>query len=268
MIGFLKAIVDFLIQPMHIFWILIAIYIISRKKAYRKSERFLYVALIWLAITGSKWLPDLMVNGLEKQYSSYSEDTSDGDENVIIQVLGGGSYYDLDIPAQERLSGTSLARMSEGIRIYHSIPGSKMIFSGFSSTGNVTQAAITKDAAIAMGVSESDISIHEQPETTEEEAIAYKKAVGEINTKLILVTSDIHMPRAMYLFRKHGLDPVAAPSDHILKRQYRKADISMFEGPSAFSVLSGDYWWRSHRSNFDKFNAAMHEYIGLLWAKM
>ncbi|MBK8625127.1 MAG: YdcF family protein [Saprospiraceae bacterium] len=80
--------------------------------------------------------------------------------------------------------------------------GSKLVFSGYSSTNNVTQAAITRDAAIGLGIPEDDIFILEKPSTTEEEALEYTSAFGNKKATLILVTSDIHMPRSMYLFRK------------------------------------------------------------------
>ena len=267
MIDILKGLVEFLIYPMNIFWLLIGLYFVSGYKKYKHQNRFLYAALIWMLVTGTRWVPDLMVNGLEKKYDAFTKDDEGGQDSVYIHVLGGGGNNDLDIPEQERLSQASLARMSEGIRIHRMIPNSKLIFSGYSSTKTVTQAALTKEAAIAMGMANEDIVILETPTTTEEEAMAYKAAFGHSDAKLILVTSDAHMPRAMYLFRKHGLDPVAAPADHILKRHFGKSDVSMFEGVSATSIMSGNYWWKSHRSNIDKFYIAMHEYIGLLWAK-
>ncbi|MBK8622521.1 MAG: YdcF family protein [Saprospiraceae bacterium] len=146
----------------------------------------------------------------------------------------------------------SLARLNEGIRVYYVLGRPTMIFSGYSSKKGVTQAMITKDSAICLGIPENKISILEDPTTTEEEALAYKKYFGQKHPNLILVTSDIHMPRAMYLFRKAGLNPVAAPSDHILRKDH----------------TLNSFWWSSHKNNFDKFSAALHEYIGLIWAKI
>lgn len=253
---------------MNVFWILIALFFISGARKYKHHKRFLYVALVWIFITSTKYVPDLMVYGLEKQYSTVRLDIDTLGQTVYIHVLGGGGMYDIDIANQERLSQNSLARLNEGIRIYKELEGAKLIFSGYSATNNVTQAAITKDAAISLGIPEDDIFILETPSTTEEEAIAYKSVFRNTKAQLILVTSDIHMPRSMYLFRKHGLDPIAAPSDHILKKQYWKGSLSTDDDTTIFSIFEDDFWWKSHRGNFDKFSAAMHEYIGLLWAKM
>ena len=251
---------------MNIFWILIALYFISGIRNYKYRNQFLYSAMIWMFATSTKYIPDLLVYGLEKQYKALVLDNNFGKNTVYIHVLGGGSTNDVDIAPQERLSQNSLARMSEGIRIYKELEGSKLIFSGYSSTNNVTQAAVTRDAAIAIGIPNEDIIILETPSTTEEEAISFKSILGNSNPKLILVTSDIHMPRAMYLFKKHGLEPIAAPSDHILKRHYAKDNAINSVDISTPSISKDSFWWKSNRNNFDKFYSAMHEYIGLLWA--
>lgn len=264
----LKSVVDFLIYPMNVFWILIVFYFIFKFRKYKHQNRFLYAALVWIGIIGTKYIPDLMVYSLEKKYSTLNLDFDSLGNEVHILVLGGGGVYDIEIADQERLSQNSLARLNEGIRIYKDLKGAKLVFSGYSSTNNVTQAAITRDAAIGLGIPEDDIFILEKPSTTEEEALEYTSAFGNKKVTLILVTSDIHMPRSMYLFRKHGLDPIAAPSDHILKRHFQKDKMVTNHENSFLSIFKDNFWWRSHRSNFDKFYLAMHEHMGLIWAKM
>ena len=250
MIFLIKWIINFLIVPLNVFWLCIIFAFLWRNKKPEISKKLLIMSLVWLFLTGTKWIPDLMVYSLEKQHQTINPDSTFNKMQVM--VLGGGSVYDTDISPQDRLTSGSLARLNEGIRLFHTLDKPLLVFSGYSSKNGVTQAAITKEAAISLGIPEKQIFILEDPSTTEEEAEAYKKVLSEKSNDLILVTSDIHMPRAMYLFRKAGLNPVAAPSDHILRK-----DKSI-----------GSYWWSSHRNNFDKFSAAMHEYIGLVWAKL
>ncbi|MBK8819933.1 MAG: YdcF family protein [Saprospiraceae bacterium] len=143
------------------------------------------------------------------------------------------------------------------------------MFSGSSSKNGVTQAAITKRCGNRFGSQTEDFYVLEKPSTTEEEAIAYLGHFGKTGHKLVLVTSDLHMPRAMVLFEKHGMLPTAAPADHILRKNYSKEKVnsSLVEGYEA-DYISEHFWWHSHRNNFDKFSAAMHEYIGLVWARL
>lgn len=250
MICIFKVIFDFFLHPMNMCWIFLIFAFLWRNTKPKRARIILYFSVFWLLITGTKFIPDLLVYGLEKQYSILIPDSTL--INTPVMVLGGGSVYDVSISPQDRLSPNSLARLNEGIRLYHVLDQSMMVFSGYSSKKGVTQAAITRDAAVSLGIPKDKISILEQPSTTEEEALAYKKYFGKKHPDLILVTSDIHMPRAMYLFRKVGLNPVAAPSDHILRKDH--------------TLYS--FWWSSHKNNFDKFSAAMHEYIGLVWAKL
>lgn len=239
---------------MNVLWLLLCLFLILKVRNHRHCQLVAYSAIFWFFITGTKFIPDLMVYGLEKQYDAIAVDKLDKKNIQYIHVLGGGSYYDIHLPDQEKLSQASLARLNEGLRIYKALPGSKLIFSGHSSTGGVNQAKITADAANGLGIHTDDIFILETPATTEEEAIEYSRKYGAVFNNPILVTSDVHMPRAMQLFKKQGLDPVPAPSDHILRKHY-------INGKTSF-------WWSSNRNNFDKFYAAMHEYIGILWASM
>lgn len=250
MIFGLKAIVSFLINPLNVFWIGILYYLVKKRKA------ALYLSLGFLAITGTKWVPDLMVYSLEKRYAVFEPDHQSQTLPVHIMVLGGGGSYDITKPAQERLSSMALARLTEGVRLYLAMPGSKMIFSGYSGRGGVTQASLMKSAAMALGVTEKDIEILEKPTTTEEEAQAYLSSYGYRESRLILVTSDIHMPRSMFLFQKQGLKPIAAPGDHILKTSFKP-----IKNNDPGTAERYNFWWDSGKSNFEKFSSAMHEYI-------
>jgi uncharacterized SAM-binding protein YcdF (DUF218 family) len=252
MIDFIKFIVNCLIQPWYVFWALLLIhfYVILVKK--KQTQRWLYMALGWILITGTKFLPDLLVYGLESQYSVIDIQKLDNSKTHYIHVLGGGSYHDIHLPPHEQLSHPSLTRVNEGVRLYHAIPGSTMIFSGYSSSGGVTQAKIGANAAQSLGVDSVDILLLESSKTTEEEARDLVNLALPLETQIILVTSDIHMPRAMHLFKKAGLNPIPAPGGHLLKKHYK--------GNKA------DWWWSSGQDNFGKFSAAMHEYIGLVWA--
>ena len=65
-----------------------------------------------------------------------------------------------------------------------------------------------------------------------------------------LVTSASHMSRSMALFRKQGLNPIAAPTEHIVKYHQRRDP--RYYLPSSGSMVV--------------INRAIHEYLGRAWA--
>jgi uncharacterized SAM-binding protein YcdF (DUF218 family) len=66
------------------------------------------------------------------------------------------------------------------------------------------------------------------------------------------VTSAIHMPRAMLVFEQKGLKPISAPTD--FEDRIRKEN-----SPNQFFPRAGE---------LRKVEAALHEYLGLLWARV
>ena len=57
-----------------------------------------------------------------------------------------------------------------------------------------------KEIAITNGISENNILLTENVENTDQEAKAIKKLLSEDKSKVLLVTSAFHMPRAQKVF--------------------------------------------------------------------
>jgi uncharacterized SAM-binding protein YcdF (DUF218 family) len=70
------------------------------------------------------------------------------------------------------------------------------------------------------------------------------------NRPVVVVTSAIHMPRAIMLFRKAGVKAVAAPTNHILK----------------YGSVKDPWGWVPGSGNVGMMEAAVHEYVGMVWA--
>jgi uncharacterized SAM-binding protein YcdF (DUF218 family) len=120
-----------------------------------------------------------------------------------------------------------------------------MVFSGTS------HAEILKQAALAIGVEEKEISLLPASQNTQMEAFDFTDKFGTGNT-LILVTDAIHMPRAMLLFRKAGQSPIPAPTNYTMKSEGKKYPKDW--GPSTLNIST--------------MGKAMHEIVGLIWAEI
>jgi uncharacterized SAM-binding protein YcdF (DUF218 family) len=100
--------------------------------------------------------------------------------------------------------------------------------------------------AEALGVSAQDMMRLAEPRDTEEESQQIAPIVGA--QRFILVTSASHMPRAMGLFRKRGLQPIAAPTDYLAPGHRVDLDDLFPDGYKLF-----------------KSQTAFYEYLGLAW---
>ena len=95
------------------------------------------------------------------------------------------------------------------------------------------------------------MSIQGTPSNTRKEAETYVKNFGTKN-RLILVTSAIHMPRAVMNFQKAGVNPIAAPADFIIK----------------YGSHKNPWRWLPYSENIGMMEAAIHENTGILWIKV
>jgi uncharacterized SAM-binding protein YcdF (DUF218 family) len=182
---------------------------------------------------------DKLLLSFEKEFPPY--DGKRGAEFVV--VLAGAIISDPNIPATSQLNSSSISRMVEGIIIYRKNPGSKIIFSGESV------APVMGRIAVEMGVGRNDIIIEAKSRDTNNEAKMLKSIVGE--EKFILVTSASHMLRSMIIFKGHGMNPIPAPAEFLVKE--KGLDLySFFPGATALK----------------KAEKALYEYLGLVSNKL
>lgn len=247
------TLISILISPFLVFWILTAVAFLLYKKGKRRSAKTCIAgAVVLLGLVSPPFIPELLVENLENQNGVVSiEELKKSEKPVHILVLGAGYTGDKRLPENSQLSTTVLARLAEGIRIHRQIAGSVLITSADAGSQELPQAEVVAKAAVLLGVDESNIRKQLLPKNTWTEAAEYKRLFGD-TAQLVLVTSAIHIPRAMYLFQKAGLKPVAAPTDYLIKKGKKRG--------FRYLIPSSE--------NISRTEAALHEYAGLLWAKM
>lgn len=205
-----------------------------------------------------------LLRPIEYQYSPLMLDSSgskkdrqDGsvinqNEPVIkwIVVLGGGHVSDPNVPITSQVSTASLVRLTEGVRLYRKLPGSKIILMGGAVFDHVPEVEITAKIAEIMSVNRNDLVLEKMSKDTEDQAIFAKNIVR--NDRFILVTSASHMPRSVALFNKFGLNPVPAPTNHNVIE-------SQSVGPGDFFPSTG---------GISKAQIAVYEYLCTAWSKI
>ena len=247
----MKALLSWLILPIPVLLLIfMGVLFLYLKKNYKLGKYLFSVSIIWLLTISTPFLPNLLVSQLEDHYNTFSvTNLIKNQQPINILVLGAGYSDDERFPANNNLAEAALGRLCEGIRIHRIIHGSFIVTSASGYENEITQAEITRQAAILLGVDSLSIKMQIKPKNTKQEASGYKRLFGD-SAQLILVTSAIHMPRAMKLFRKAGLNPLPAPTNHLIKKGKHR-----------------DFWgWVPSTGNIEKMESAVHEYVGLVWA--
>lgn len=234
----LSTIVKFLIDPVTVFLIFFGAGLLFKFKKFSPWywKTFFLIAAIWFYCMSTPFVPDSMIYLLEKQYrpllvqsqNSIALDArAEEYRGIDIVVLGAGHIMDARLPATSSLEKSSLVRLAEGIRLHRLIPDSRLVFAGHPGGNTLSQAEVYFEAATELGADLSNPNHYillMDPTDTWEESGAYKqfivsegdRAVGE---KVILVTSAMHMPRAMGGFRKRGFNPIASPAFYEVKKR-------------------------------------------------
>lgn len=218
--------------------------------------------LVSLSVTGLLafsygLLPRLLIEPLERTFPPLAPALSRGTSVAPalpsvswVAVLAGGVKVDPQLPATSQLGTSSLVRLVEGIRLHRHLPGSKLLLSPGFHLASVPTREIVSAAAQALGVDQQNIAVGPYVRDTHEEAVAFQTFVGR--EPFILVTSALHMPRAMALFTKLHMRPIPAPAGHWVTPRLRTSVGSFIPGPG----------WLGYSA------AAIHEYVGMLWAKL
>ena len=246
-----KKIVGNLFLPMPVISILLVLGVLllwfSRKQ--RSGKALVSLGTILLLILSYNVTSNAILGPLEKKYPPIVK-ADEIPEVKWIVVLGGGHISDPGLPITSQIRADTLVRLVEGIRLHRLIPGSRLILSGSGIFDPMSDARIMADVAMALGVDMSDMVLEEDSRDTAEEARFVKHIVGR--DRFILVTEASHMPRSMALFRKQGMDPIPAPTGHMVMKREQISPGMFFPGAL----------------NLHEVEMAVHEYLGLLWAKM
>lgn len=247
----MKEIISAIIMPLPLLFICIicGLLFLWRKKI--KTGKVLFILSgLWLLIITTKPVPVLLVKNLERIYLPFFPDSSDFAESVNIYVLAAGHTDDKRLPSNGQLSATGLARITEAVRLYREISPSRIIISGPGGLEDLNQAEVLKRTCLIMGVEDKNIELIKDGVNTRTEASEYIKKYGNDN-ELILVTSAIHMRRALIWFREYGIEPFPAPADFMIRQGSKK----------------GKYQWMPSANYLKMMEAATHEYAGLVLAK-
>jgi uncharacterized SAM-binding protein YcdF (DUF218 family) len=203
-------------------------------------------------------LAEILVASLERPYPPMLRPDSRAGIRTIVVLSGYGEDYRF-VPVTSKLTGETIARLVEGIRLYRELPGARLLVSGgVLRAGNPPVGKLMADFTQAMGVPAADIVIEHKSKTTYENFAEVKKLIG--TEPFILVTSACHLRRSIAVAQKLGMQPLPAPAA-IWAAQHCPADGSWLHWGRWF--IQG--LATPSTSRFGYLQLAYHEYVGYVW---
>ncbi len=248
----LKKVLSALLYPLPVCLLVLFVGVLllwrGRRQAWGRG--LVTAGLALLLLFSFRPVPELAVRALERQYETFSPAQHPGASVQWVVVLGGGASDDPTLPPNARVSSVSLARLLEAVRILHFYPDARLLLSGGGYFSVIPEAEALQGVTTMLGIDPARVVVEGRSADTGEQAAQIRRIVGE--APFVLVTSAVHLPRAMALFEQQGMHPVPAPAQPLSKRNTQLQPGSFF--PSV--------------GNLSKLTAAWHEYLGLLWATL
>lgn len=242
----------FVIAPLNVIILVLALAAFLSFTRFRRTARFLLVASVVVLISvGFTRLGDLPLIWLEERYQSPEPLTEvDG-----IIILGGGigtTGYHHEAPYY---IGSWADRVTTGLALKQRFPNARLIYSGGSGRlagDKGVEARAARQLVIDLYGDDRAMDIEGLSRSTWENGVETMKMIGPgaDPKRWVLVTSSWHMLRAMGVYRKLGFEPVPYPTD------YKAAAPT----PPYLADSAVDQW--------DKFQLAIRELVGLAayWA--
>lgn len=218
MFTFLKILQPFFYPPALILAALIAAFFLIRRKR-RPGTILLGVIIVIYYLFSIEPTAYLMERTLTRQVRHAS--VQEMQDATAIVVLGGGAHTEEGREFPE-LGGVSWKRLWHGTQMYRALDGTVPILyvggSGDPFDPVSKEAELARAYTADMGISADQFWVESSSRDTHENGIAVKRILGErfpddSSHSVVLVTSAIHMPRALMVFEKQGIRPIPAPAD-------------------------------------------------------
>lgn len=223
----------------------------------RRDLRLAGTACIGIAVAGlyllaTPLVSDLLVGSLEQRFPPPA--LEDLPQAGAIVVLGGG--IEPVAPPRQTANLTHAAdRIRHGATLYHAGKAGWIITTGarpYPGSGN-DAAEAAADLLRDLGVSGGDIVARVDSTSTEHDARAVRDVMrSHAISDVLLVTSALHMPRALTTFQAAGIAAWPAPTDYLVT-----------DPPGA-----GTLRWFPHPGAFHRSGRAWHEYAGMLYYRL
>ncbi len=234
--------------------LLVLALILYRRLRLQRALLILILALLWIG--GSRWVAYAITRSLEWQYLPGASLPP----SQVIVLLGGGTDSP-DYPRQTvQLNGAG-DRVFYAAYLYKQGLAPHILVSGGNldwSSAAISPAQQMATALETMGVPKEAIWMEDKSRNTYENALNCRKILDEKGIhQIILVTSAIHMPRSVGLFRHQGLEVTPAPADFMVTQNSWQ---QLIHGGLTYQLTN----LVPQVENLASVTVALKEYLGIL----
>jgi uncharacterized SAM-binding protein YcdF (DUF218 family) len=163
--------------------------------------------------------------------------------NTIVVLAAGFEREPVDANDFAALQPDSIRRALVGVKLWRSMPGATLVLAGGGEYAT-SESATLQEFVQQLGVPAQSIRAEDHSRTTWENASQLRALQPALPTRIWLVSSALHLPRALVAFRAAGFDACAVASD----RRYIPP--------------GGIGYYLPQSSALRKAEAAIHELVG------
>lgn len=179
-------------------------------------------------------------------------------ENYDIGIVLGGAARIVVADTHRLFLGPSGDRITQAIQLYKLGKIKKILFSGGNGnlSGNKTpESILVRKYLLQIGIPENDLLFEENSKNTYENALFTKEILEKNkleNMNFLLITSSLHMPRSMAIFKKLDYKVTPFSIDQLYDPTYRDFD----------------FYYVPKTENIQNVENILHEIIGYITYKL
>lgn len=212
---YLSKLLPLFLYPLGLACLLMVVALVTLWKQPRRAAGAIALALVVLLVGSNGWVSRSLVRSLESQNIPQAELPNAS----AIVVLGGATK-----PAFPPRPGVDLSdegdRILYGAQLYQQHKAPLIIVSGGRIDWQGSGPPEAADMAVILrqvGVPASAIIQESSSLNTYQNAVNVKKILEERGIRqVLLVTSAMHMPRSLLIFKRQGIAAIAAPTDFLV----------------------------------------------------
>lgn len=252
---YLSKLLPLLIYPLGLACLLMLVALVTLWKRPRWAAVAISLALIVLLVGGNGWTASYLARSLEWQNLPPAQVPN----AEAIVVLGGAvrpaapprPSADLNEHGDRVLYAAMLYQQKKAPLVI--LSGGRIEWFGNSSSESTDMATILNQ----IGVPASAIIEEPDSRNTYENAVNVRKILESRGIqRVLLVTSAMHMPRSLLIFKRQGIAAIPAPTDFLVSNHELQELRNTTQSKLLYLLPSAD--------KLELFTQALKEYIGLV----